>query len=270
MLRIFALSLVISLSGCGNYAQPDGSGDLLGLTNPISDMSSNAVIAYDNIRVSDLSTPTTFIYGAEYGYQTLDGASIGGNPFATAFIDALASDHGTNVDFIDFMKSRTWELSEGLQSVDIKNGSHLPQTALAPSSSSKDIALITVISDYSKSQAYSLPGALNDAQRVTEALSKAGFETTLLLDVSKNELIDELNDFRARSQSADRAIVYSTGHGLGVDGTTYLLMGDVPLTPDRPALDRYAISVFELGHTLSAKSSNIVFWAGCRDNPLNW
>jgi uncharacterized caspase-like protein len=57
---------------------------------------------------------------------------------------------------------------------------------MIPSSTlEKRIALVLVVSDYSRSGSQSLqslPGAKNDAKRIAAALTKAGFDTELALD----------------------------------------------------------------------------------------
>ena len=60
-----------------------------------------------------------------------------------------------------------------------------------------------------------LETATRDAQIVDEALKTLfNFETTLLIDVSRNEIIKALNNFRNKLKRNDNFLIYYAGHGV--------------------------------------------------------
>ena len=123
-------------------------------------------------------------------------------------------------------------------------------------------------SDYSKSDAYSLPGARFDAKRVPEALTAAGFATTLVLDVDAASGRKALEAFKTLSENADLALIYIGGHGAQRSRDVYWLMGDFP-GQDAKWLDDYAITVEEIAGAAKARELNLVLYASCRDNPFS-
>jgi hypothetical protein len=53
-----------------------------------------------------------------------------------------------------------------------------------------------------------------------------------------------------------------------VDGTVYLLPGDYPFDQGRHALEAYGIQLGSLTRTLRAKTVNLAFYGGCRNDPF--
>ncbi|MEM0985644.1 MAG: caspase family protein [Pseudomonadota bacterium] len=210
------------------------------------------------------------IFAAQYGQPTLDRSSGGGNPFATAFIAGFSGD----VEALDalprYLKGKTLSLSQGVQDPEVPQVPIQEDLPVDGAFDGSRIALVLIQSDYSRSEAASLPGARRDAERIATALEDAGYDTTTLLDVSSEALASGLDAFRQKSQGADVALIYSTGHGIGLDRETYLLSGSYPLDRGPAALETHAIPVSKLSEGLGARSANLVFWAGCRDDPLQW
>ena len=134
----------------------------------------------------------------------------------------------------------------------------------------KRVALVIVVSDYIKSGgAQSLPGARKDAKRIASAFTNAGFETEVALDLSLDQMRDKLTSFRVTSLTSDWAAIYTTGHGVEVNGTVFLLPGDYPITERNSAIKARALPLPEIAQTPSAKQANLIFYAGCRDNPFD-
>jgi uncharacterized caspase-like protein len=79
---------------------------------------------------------------------------------------------------------------------------------------------------------------------------------------------EKLAEFRSRSIESDAAVIYTTGHGVEVEGTVYLMPGDYPVTEGDTALRQQALPVTEIAASLKAKQVNLLFYGGCRDNPF--
>ena len=102
----------------------------------------------------------------------------------------------------------------------------------------------------------------------TVRVEAAGFKTQVAVDLSGAGMRDTIARFSAESAQADAALIYTTGHGVEVDGTVYLLPGDYPLAQKNAALPSRALPVRDIGAGLKAKRVNLLFYGGCRDNPL--
>ncbi len=113
-----------------------------------------------------------------------------------------------------------------------------------------------------------MPGAKHDAERIGSALRRAGFVTEMALDLGLHAMREKLADFRNRSVRTDAAIIYTTGHGVQVDGTVFLIPGDYPIGQCNGALAERALPLPEIALSLAAKQMNLVFYGGCRDNPF--
>lgn len=214
------------------------------------------------------SPPPATIYATQPGLQTRDSASDGGNPFASAFIELLARPDLDLPAFAGELAARTERLSDGFQMPDLpadvgRAGIRLGQAGRGE----RRVALVLVLSDYGFGLPL-LPGAGRDAVRVAEALRRAGFETRLALDPERTQVEAILADFAARSADADVALVYTTGHGIEVQGIGYLLNRDFPAMLGHHALPVYATPLSRIAASARARSANLMFYAGCRDDPF--
>ena len=205
------------------------------------------------------------------GHQTLDEGEGGGNPFASALIEALASQPDLG-HLAARVRELTRRFSEGFQDADVPASMEPGDLPLAGRpDGTKKTALVLVYSNYLPATGLvSLAGAARDAHRVSEALTRAGFETTTLIDPPRADLPRLLADFSRRSAGSSLAMICTTGHGVEVSGVGYLLPNDFPVWGGSPALDRQAVRLDTLAGTLRAGRANLFFYGGCRDNPLGW
>ena len=213
--------------------------------------------------------PGILFFATKPGLRTIDQDAQGGNPFASALIEAISEANLTLDRFPAELTSLTIRNSRGFQSPDIPEKIEPATWTFQPKSVAESrVALIVVFSDYSSGGADSLPGAQYDARRVSVALKHVGFQTETIVDPNRAEFSKVLRDFSERSASADVAIVYTTGHGVEVNGTTYLLPGDYPVSDENRALDKKAFRVPEFASVPRGRLINFVFYAGCRDDPF--
>ena len=103
---------------------------------------------------------------------------------------------------------------------------------------------------------------------MSDSLEAAGFDVTRVLDPDPGDLQDALVEFRRASADADLALLYTTGHGVEFDGVVYLLPGTFDGRWTSLSLSKFGIPVTELATSLQSGGINLVFYAGCRNNPL--
>ena len=228
-----------------------------------------AAISFSTVVLAESSNDPVYFYASQSGGKTLDQGEGGGNPFASALIDLLTYDKLTLETFQDKLISLTEMKSRGFQRPEIKSNIGINKWQISPQSiAEKRVALVIIFSDYSVSGITSLPGAMNDSKRISEALSDANFDVQTIVDPDHSELDNSLEEFMSRSKESDIAAIYTTGHGVEVKGTIYLLPGDYPINYGDTKLDSHAIQLSHLGNAVHAKKLNLVFYAGCRNNPF--
>ena len=216
------------------------------------------------------SPPPIYLYASQSGQRTLDRGEGGGNPFASALVELLNREALKFDSFRTELIELTDRKSRGFQRPEIQGPGSIRRWQLLPKPKNETrVALVLVFSDYSASGgASSLPGAKQDAQRVAEALHKAGFKVETVLDPDRANMAAALKQLSARSATADVAVIYTTGHGVEVERVTYLLPGDYPVEQGAAVLKERAVRLTGLGSALRALRANLVFYGGCRDNPF--
>lgn len=117
-----------------------------------------------------------------------------------------------------------------------------------------------------------LPNPANDAKAVSEVLTGLGFEVSVASDLSQKEMREAISSFAARvaSKGPDSiALVFYAGHGVQIDGESYLVPIDV--APKREA--DIPILAVRLDDVLNALTSipnrmRIVLLDSCRNDPF--
>lgn len=204
-------------------------------------------------------------YAGQAGRLTSDRSSQGGNPFASALCEVIAGKPLTLATFTRRMAEANQIHSRGWQMMDYPRV--LPDPKRRLDKGKTRLALVLINADYSKSDAYSLPGAAHDAKRVPEALSAAGYQTMLVLDATADAARAAMAEFADASRAADNAIIYIGGHGAQHQRSVYWMMGDFP-AQDGKWLSTHAIPVSEIAKAGRARSLNLVLYASCRDDPF--
>ena len=211
---------------------------------------------------------TLVFHATTSGKQALDRDAKGGNPFASALIESLATPSLRLADLPASLERLTLAYSQGYQAAEVPQ-SRAPDWQVVPARpGERRLALVLVISDYEKAGAQSLPGAKFDAERVAAALLRSGFETEVAVDLDRDAIARKLSAFADASRTTDAAVIYTTGHGVEVDGTVYLLPGDYPVEERNKALSTHAIALPRVAAAAQARHVNLVLYGGCRDNPL--
>lgn len=206
------------------------------------------------------SEPVT-IFGTQSGQVAYDGDEFGGNPFASAVISVLRDPPLDDLAFE--IEVRTGDFSYGHQIADAS--ALLPSQKLQPAAMEKPVALVIVFADYgSRDGLVSLPGAAFDAWRVSKALADAGYTVETVIAADREEYLAGLAWIERESAAVDRALIYTTGHGIENDGAALLVPPDVDGTAQDEA-DALVIPVSTIGASLKARKANMVLYAACRE-----
>ena len=129
------------------------------------------------------------------------------------------------------------------------------------------VALVIGNSKYAHASALPNPG--NDARAVAAALRRLGFtEVFEHYDVSREKMGRALRDFGDRAEGAEWAVVFFAGHGLEMNGTSYLIPIDAELKRETHVSDE-AISLSQIQAKVDAATKlGLVILDSCRNNPF--
>jgi hypothetical protein len=115
-----------------------------------------------------------------------------------------------------------------------------------------------------------LKNAPNDAKAVGEALKASGFAVTMLLDTSKDALVDAIRKYvHEMEQKKCVGLFYFAGHGVQLEWRNYMLPIDAVI--DRiEDVGKQSVDVARLmeGLTKAANPMNIIILDACRENPF--
>jgi uncharacterized caspase-like protein len=143
-----------------------------------------------------------------------------------------------------------------------------PQKQVTPvTGPGRRIALVIGNSQYEHAQRLSHPD--RDARAIAAAFRRLGFaEVIERHDLSFYTLRDELKRFGDKALKADWAVIYFSGHGLQMDGKSYILPVDAVLKRADHVEDE-AIDVKRLLHKVgNARKLRLVILDACRNNPF--
>lgn len=131
---------------------------------------------------------------------------------------------------------------------------------------SPKVALVIGMSNYQN-----IPRLTNteaDAKEVGRTLERLGFEVTISIDAPLAGLVQTINDFSFRAETADVAMIYYAGHGVELNGENFLVPVDVRIT--RPSqIAAQAITLTNLLKSVEhARKLRIVILDSCRNNPF--
>ena len=126
-------------------------------------------------------------------------------------------------------------------------------------------ALIIGNSNYVQAPLLANPEA--DARLVANAARRAGFDVTLLTDLSRAAFDEALRRFRPRADGAEIAMIYYAGHGIESAGRNWVVPTDAILREVRD-LRFEAIELDGLLETLDGAQRRIVVLDACRNNPF--
>jgi tetratricopeptide (TPR) repeat protein len=143
-----------------------------------------------------------------------------------------------------------------------------PDAARATQASQgRRVALVIGNSDYRNT--VKLGNPQNDAQAIGTSLRNIGFESvTVLVNLTREDLLDALRAFAETARSADWALVYYAGHGVELNGIDYLVPVDASIATERDALAQGVVLAEVTAATEGARKLKLVLLDACRDNPF--
>src|SRR5262245_15156970 len=115
----------------------------------------------------------------------------------------------------------------------------------------------------------SLPNTSRDAEAVALALGRLGFASVKLFhDLPQSKFASVLADFGEDAEGAEVAVIYYAGHGMEVDGETFLL----PVDAQPSHVRRLKFETQQLAGVVSAvsgaKALGLIVLDACRNNPF--
>ncbi|MGD9923235.1 MAG: SUMF1/EgtB/PvdO family nonheme iron enzyme [Pseudorhodoplanes sp.] len=136
---------------------------------------------------------------------------------------------------------------------------------VTPAAAEKRVALVIGNGAYQHTQRLLNPK--NDAEDVSAALRRTGFDTIVGLDLDRAGMENATIRFARAARDADVAIFYFSGHAMQFNGVNYLMPVDASLT-DEADLRRMARIDEIVADLQQARNLRILVLDSCRDNPL--
>lgn len=128
------------------------------------------------------------------------------------------------------------------------------------------IALVVGMSNYQ--YIGTLKNTVNDAKIISKTLDGIGFDVTILLDASHDELRRTIDEFSFQSETADLALIYFAGHGVEVQGENFLVPIDANAKSNKD-IQRNSVSLKDFMKSVDrARKMRIVILDSCRNNPF--
>jgi len=126
-----------------------------------------------------------------------------------------------------------------------------------------------VIGNTNYQHAARLENPTNDADLIALSLRSVGFQYVLIKkDVTREETLRALREFREVADTADWAVVHYAGHGIEFGGVNYLVPVEARLRSDRDIeLETITISSV-LSAIEGARRLRLIVLDACRDNPF--
>lgn len=136
-----------------------------------------------------------------------------------------------------------------------------------PDVNQRRIALVIGNSDYQK---VPLQNPVNDARLIGETLGKLGFEVIKGENLSRQEMLGEMQSFSRQLGSGGVGLFYYAGHGVQVSGRNYLVPTDYGRLASLQDVENKLVYAGEVLETMATKQGlNIVILDACRNNPTD-
>lgn len=141
---------------------------------------------------------------------------------------------------------------------------------LSPSVWAANLALIIGNSQYGNG-IDSLVNPINDAQAVDAQLKRLGFQTTVVKNADKIQMLEAIDDFTQKINRGDTVLFFYAGHGASANGNNYLIPSKAAIPKSDHWMDEHFIDLdTKVASRLSQSpaSYKLVVMDACRDNPI--
>ncbi|MDQ2066540.1 caspase family protein [Xinfangfangia sp. CPCC 101601] len=128
------------------------------------------------------------------------------------------------------------------------------------------VALVIGMSTYSSVPP--LKNTLSDVKALAADLKTMGFAVDISMDATKEETLAQLQDFAFKAETADLALIYYAGHGVSVQGTTFLIPIDAQVQSAKDIVTASVTMDQMLSAVDGARKMSILILDSCRDNPF--
>jgi uncharacterized caspase-like protein len=126
---------------------------------------------------------------------------------------------------------------------------------VAPACAEKRVALVVGNDAYVNLP--QLQKAVNDARAVGGALTEIGFEVITGENLGRGALLEKLNDLIQRLAPGDTAFFFFSGHGVAVDGVSYIMPSDLPDVYQETRLKLAALSETDIVAGLTGRGVRV-------------
>ena len=113
-----------------------------------------------------------------------------------------------------------------------------------------------------------LKNTVNDATALARTLEQIGFRVDVQMDATREETLAALDKFAFEAETADIALIYYAGHGVSVQGTTFLIPVDAKVLQARDIVAASVTMDQMLAAVDGARKMSVVILDSCRDNPF--
>ena len=130
------------------------------------------------------------------------------------------------------------------------------------------VALVIGISNYSNAGVLKNPK--NDATATAASLRRLGFTKVIeRYDLTRELMGQALKEFGDLAEGAEWAVVFFAGHGMEMNGATYLIPSDAALKRDTHVTDE-TISLTQVQAKVDAANKlGLIILDSCRNNPFS-
>ena len=115
-----------------------------------------------------------------------------------------------------------------------------------------------------------LSNAVGDARAVKSALDAAGFKTVLLLNASRNDMSEAVNQFVDDIAGGGEGVLFFAGHGVQINNQNYLLPVDMREPRREADIADQGVSLQGIQDKVAEAKARFTLLVvdACRDNPL--
>ena len=114
-----------------------------------------------------------------------------------------------------------------------------------------------------------LPNPVNDATDMAATLQPLGFDVTLVLNATRQQMEEALAAFRRQLRPGGVGLFYFAGHGAQVEGTNYLIpLGANVEKATTAQADSVSAEQVLASMTAAGTALNLLILDACRNNPF--